>query len=302
MSKWIKHAALAAPILATLLCVGEGRADTVNNPIAMPITLDGLFTNGVPTPGSGREWSDVTPLAFVAPSDPMGTLFRAPLGDPRVNSLLYAAIAPGTSAPSFELYLMYDYLGRTNLNFAPGEFVADIRFPLGRAARPMLITGDDITVQIRGSNFIASSFDVFVDLDNNGTPDALASQFGIEAGVNIGPSLLSLANHLQIELEVPLLAPPGFFTFDGSQGGFPGEGGRGYSPAPAFWGASSAKDVGDPPISSAIFQLNPDGSTTASNNNVPLIGPSAVPEPASLLLVGVGLGAVGLSRLRRKKA
>jgi hypothetical protein len=65
-----------------------------------------------------------------------------------------------------------------------------------------------------------------------------------------------------------------------------------YSPDPAYWRADASKDSGDPPISSAIFTINPDGSTT--------IQPVAIPEPSALALMGLGLG-LGLARLRARR-
>jgi hypothetical protein len=52
--------------------------------------------------------------------------------------------------------------------------------------------------------------------------------------------------------------------------------------------------VTDPPISSAIFTLNPDGTTTVTPalgaNGDPVLQPqNVVPEPSSQVLAGVGL-------------
>ena len=60
-----------------------------------------------------------------------------------------------------------------------------------------------------------------------------------------------------------------------------------YSPDPAFWSASDA------PLGSAIFTLNPNGSTTVTPalgpNGDPVLQPQdLVPEPSSVLLAVVG--------------
>jgi PEP-CTERM motif len=76
-----------------------------------------------------------------------------------------------------------------------------------------------------------------------------------------------------------------------------------YSPDPAFWGASEKSTGGiDPPISSGIFQLNPDGSTDI----IPVLGPNgpvmqdtALPEPGTLLAIGSGLVLIALRRRRK---
>jgi hypothetical protein len=66
-----------------------------------------------------------------------------------------------------------------------------------------------------------------------------------------------------------------------------------YSPEPAFWSASTfpgaPTGASDPPISSAIFNLNPNGTTTV----IPVLGPNGepvlqalpVPEPSTLGLL-----------------
>ena len=107
-------------------------ADQALNPVSQfPVTVDGQFTGGVVGGALQGEWSDVTPLAFISPATPGGTLFQVPVGDSARNSLLYAANAPGTVInDGVDLYLMYDYLPRTNSNFAPGELMAEISFPI----------------------------------------------------------------------------------------------------------------------------------------------------------------------------
>ncbi len=80
-----------------------------------------------------------------------------------------------------------------------------------------------------------------------------------------------------------------------------------YDPSPAFWSAGfggtfSAAVAADPPITSAIFTLNPNGTTIVT----PVLGtnggpvqqiPEGVPEPSSLLLVLSGV--LALTRLKK---
>jgi hypothetical protein len=270
-------------------------ADEIVNPLsAFEITVDGQFS-------PSTEWSDVTPLAFIAPPDNSGTLLRTTLDDPNANSHLYAAVAPGAVAEGPELYLMYDYSDRTSLDFGFGEFVADIVFPA-------TVDGAEhmITVQIRGAAaatsveskggvsatiepLVDSFFDIFVEYAGQPAPSPrLAELYGIEGAVGLGSSPLSSAPHLLIELEVPLLITSTFGVFEPSDGI--------YSPAPAFWGASAANDAVDPPISAAIFTINPNGSTTINNNFVT----AAIPLPAAVWAGGALLGCVAVRRVMRR--
>jgi hypothetical protein len=83
-----------------------------------------------------------------------------------------------------------------------------------------------------------------------------------------------------------------------------------YDPSPAFWSASTggggpAAGPADPPISSAIFTLNPDGTTTVNPvlglNGDPILQP-AIPEPSSFVLAGIGLlGILGYHSLRGRQ-
>jgi hypothetical protein len=81
-----------------------------------------------------------------------------------------------------------------------------------------------------------------------------------------------------------------------------------YSPNPAFWSASTGGLGGvsltslDPPITSGIFQLNPDGTTTVApvltSSGAPILE-GDVPEPATWWVVGSG--ALALLALRKRK-
>lgn len=125
------------------------------------------------------------------------------------------------------------------------------------------------------------------------TPDdLLRAQF--HAALGFGPSPNLAADHLMAEFDLSIdNKAPGRVGGDGL-----------YDPSPAFWSASKSGNP-DPPISSAIFQLNPDGSTIVT----PVLGPAggpvprpqdAVPEPslAGWLLGGGIIGS--LLALRRR--
>ena len=295
------------PIFVSIIMLSgtitPGFAQTVNPVSAFPIIVDGAFSP------FDEEWSDITPEAFISPDTNSGTLFQTTIDpfDPAANAFTYAALAPTVATgPVDEIYLMYDYLPRTDPFFigfnaiTPGEFVADIFFPItittlnGASYLPGIPESMqafagvdptevvDITVQIRVPEFgeplcpdETGFFDVFIVANFlNPALTNCAVDFGIEAAGGFGLSpqgnLRGVATHLLVELEVPLLIDP-TFPEPGSpiDGGVPGfacpDGTCGYSPDPAFWGASVANDLVDPPASAAVFTINPDGSTTVQN-------------------------------------
>lgn len=135
--------------------------------------------------------------------------------------------------------------------------------------------------------------------DSTSDPDFVAGSF--QSAIGFGTSPDSLTNHLMAEFQLaintslfPVPVPPTNGLYD---------------PSRAAWTASVTSGIAaDPPISSGIFQLNPDGSTTVT----PLFGPDhgpvlqpqdavAVPEPASAI-VFLGLGAIGLVGFVRRRA
>ncbi len=313
----------ATAVLATGCLSNNASAQTgVTNPVSgINITVDGKFDvydkngnvtgAGIPTPGSGVEWSDITPLAFISPVGPGNTnpLLATNIGDPNANTLLYAGLDPGKD----DLYLAYDFSGRTN-PFLPGDTIASIQFPFVLpTGSPLAPNGGsrDLTVTFKMNNqkfFPASTlngnsivvfqpFSILVSAPAaNGDPlfnNVDASQFGMQGAFGFSPSLLTNTPHLVVELAVPLDIPAGFSTVLPPTDVNPPFGG--YSPAPAFWNAFATDNSGDPPISSAFFQINPDGSTFLRPNV-----PTVTPEPGGLALLGVGLLPV-LAQWRRRR-
>lgn len=141
------------------------------------------------------------------------------------------------------------------------------------------------------------------------TPDPDFPLGRFQAVVGFGPSPDNSTNHLLGEFQLSVnTAPPASPNPNGL-----------YSPAPAFWSASAAADqvgvpVGggiggiiDPPISSGIFSLSPDGTTTVipalGADGGPALQPQdVVPEPSSWVLLGLGaVGLVGYGCARKKR-
>ena len=305
----------------------NGNDSEVTNPISMfEIMVDGLFSGGVSGGQINGEWSDVTPLGFVGPpsddpSLPLGGLRRTGVfdgGDTGImpNSLKYVAVAPGNDVPDGipeDLYLLYDYLPRTNPVFRAGEIIAEVTFPVmldsdetlirvllrgaDPGARPVLMDADGDGM---GDPVPGSFFDVFVYVGTDTTQTNMIdpSRLGINAAVGFGPTALSQTVHMTWELEAALLIPAGFFDDDPGlpAGGLPGVDGNGYSPDPAFWRASSKNDREDPISAAVDVQINSNGSVTADSSQVP----PAVPEPVGAVLGLMGVGALGVSvRWRR---
>jgi len=296
--------------------ITPGYAETMNPVSAFPIVVDGAFF-------PADEWSDVTPLAFISPDTNDGTLFQTTVDDPDANAFTYVALAPTQAfGPVDELYLMYDFLPRTDPFVKPGDFVADKFFPLtittlipvdylpGIPESMQAFAGIssivvDITVQVRApTNAVpvcpdeTGLFDVFITngvFFNNGVH--CASEFGIGVAVGLGPSpegdFRAAGDHLLVEVEVPLLISSAFADPLGPlAGGVPGfdcpSGPCGYSPAPAFWAADIANNLANPPASAAVFTIDPFGVTTVNNVAPSLgmaVGGDLIPLDSTMVLV-----------------
>lgn len=289
MSKYILAGLIAASASVSLTASSNAQISQ------FPFTLDGKFSGG-------GEWSDVTPFTFL--SVPGQTATPVPLGSG--NTELWAAISHNVASASgdLQLHLLYDFLPRTSPP-SSGETFASVSFPVTLPNRP---TGDrtNISVLFIG-NGGPSFFDVFVDLNLDGTPDFPAAALGILGSASASPSSLGATPHLIAELEVPLRIPAGFATPPPGGGqGLPGGGinpATGlYDPDPVFWGAAGSGDgtavspgggSGGPlqSASAATIGINPNGSLT--------ITPGAVPEPTSAALLLAGLGVFAARRRRQ---
>jgi hypothetical protein len=218
----------------------------------------------------------------------------------------FSGITPTEAGIPNTLFLMYDYVSSAEAGFSVVNSFYDVFFSV-----PAL--GDDYVVRIFGQdNFLAVEKEIGTvsSLNPDGTfnledpvwspldsDDLAIAKF--QTAIGFGTSPNSGSPHLMAEFQLSINT--GAFS-GGPSTGF-------YDPAPAFWSASVGKEGSDPPISSAIFTLNPDGSTIVA----PALGPNGdpvqqpqqvVPEPSTLAMVGtpVMIGLIGFCRRKRPTA
>ena len=242
---------------------------------------DGGFNlpNG-PQTSDGPEWSGPNVVKDFFPVAPDGS----------GGAYLYVEQGSGNQAGT--LFLMYDYVNGTANN-------ANTFFDVFFQDRP---ANTDYGIRIQGNSFTAyekafgppSPLSADGSFDFGGAPwtpvtaaDLNLANFHGAIGFGTSPNLV--ANHLMAEFDLTI------------NSGVAGQPNGIYDPAPAFWSAS-CKNCGpvDPPITSGIFVLNPDGSTTVT----PVLGPSGgpqqqpneTPEPATVWLMVPALGFVLLRR------
>ncbi len=271
----------AAMTLAVLVPAGTARALLSAN----PHVTDGVFTGP-------QEW-DTTRTTV--------TEFTFPVVGNTGGANLFVEQAGGV------LYLMYDYTNSAALHLTPANATFDVFFQVPNDQPG----GTDYVVSFTNSTFSAfekpttgpasplnpdGSFNLNSPVWTALSSDDLArAGFASAVGFGHDPATPSVPDHLLAEFQLTIQTasnPDGF-----------------YDPSPAFWSASASGGglgVADPPISSAIFQLNPDGTTIV----VPVLGPNGgpvlqpqdavTPEPSSVALVGVGVAILAVARRRRR--
>ncbi len=268
MRSWIGFFAVAA------LSGGLAHATTVCNHVT-----DGVF-------GSG-EWNCPTVSTSFFPQVAGGG-----------GAFLYAD--QGQNGNN-NLYLMYDYVGAV----APSSFF-DVFFEVVPDASSYLVRipagGGGLQTFERPIGTVApllpnGSFDLsgssgWIPL----TPADLAlAQF--QGAVGFGPSPNDATPHPMAEFQLTINRPAGPSGASGANGI--------YDPSPAFWSASEKSSGGaDPPISSGIFMLNPDGTTTVlpvlGGDGAPLQQSTDLPEPRTLVIFASGLFGIFASRYYRR--
>ncbi len=273
-------------IVLALLAPG-GAAGVFSPPVH---TTDGMFTNA-------SEW-DATRATV--------TEVHFPVVGNTGGANLFVEQSSGV------LYLMYDYTNSNALGLSPGNAAFNVFF---QVPNDNTQGGEDYVVHFTGSTFQAfekltsgpasplnpdGSFDLNSPVWTPLSTDDLA-RAGFQTAIGFGhdPATPAVPDHLLAEFQLNLQSAsnPG--------GGF-------YDPAPAFWSASVSGTGGpaaDPPISSGIFELNPDGTTIVipvfGANGGPALQPQdvTVPEPASVTLTGLGVALLvaGRRRMARRR-
>lgn len=240
----------------------------------------------------------------------------------------YLYVDQGIGNQFGNLYLMYDYVNSPNLALNPtlvsttfdvffqvttpteaNDYVAqfgttpDSKVPTGFDQTQFLVfekpQGTVSPVNLNGSlNLSGAPWTLLNPTGGPNDPDFAKGNF--QAAVGFGASPNSSTSHLMGEFQLSIDTS----LFPGNSGPSTGL----YSPEPAFWSAGAFTSGGvDPPISSGIFTLNADGSTTVNPalgpNGAPVLQPQdAVPEPSSVVLLSLGalvLLARGWQRSKR---
>jgi hypothetical protein len=254
------------------------------SPVRAQHLTDGSFSNPA-------EWDPLRPTVTKH--------FFAGAPDGSGNAYLYVEHQLGAKNL---LYLMYDYVGSPPGSDATNSFF-DVFFEVNGGPDP-----NDYIVHFDSGSFSAferphgdippfnpdGSFDISPGSgwDPLSPADLALARFSTSIGFGASPD--QAANHLMAEFELSV--------------GDATNGGNGiYSPEPAFWSASKGgANVGDPPISSAIFQLNPDGTTFVlpqlGPNGGPIQIPSqAVPEAGAVAMLGCAGLSLAVFAYRRKR-
>jgi hypothetical protein len=247
--------------------------------IPVPHITDGIFTPG--------EWPTATSSQLLFPFDPTtgagGAWLYADQGT--------AAGGPPGGALGTTLFLLYDYTSGTTVP-TPNTFF-DVFFAVPSQQV-------DYLVRIMGNNtFTAFEKPIstlaptpgggFVPQAPPWTPlsqsDLTLANF--HGAIGFGPSPNLSVNHQIAEFQLTI-------NTTGSNSNPNGI----YNPSPAFWSASTGGvapgvALADPPISSAIFTLNPDGTISLAPvfgpNGDPILQPQTViPEPSGFALACAG--------------
>jgi len=217
------------------------------------------------------------------------------------GAYLYVGQGVGTQANKF--YLMSDYVRNTNAVTSQSFFDLLFQVPYLNKDFGAHITQAGLSVFEKPAGTL-SQLNADGSLKFSASPwvaapggDLTLGQF--QGAIGFGPSPDLATSHQLAEFELTINTTR--FIPPGATNGL-------LDPASSFWSVSNKGfGVGDPPISSAIFQLNPNGTTTVNPvfgaDGGPVLQPQdvVVPAPAAVW-GGVGLmGVMAAMGLRRQR-
>lgn len=282
------HLKTTRPGLALFAALSAGLAQAAEIQTCNHVT-DGVFNGSASSTDNATEWGcpTVSQSAFAQVGNAGGAVLYADQGG-----------QPGANGFLSTLYLMYDYVAGA----APASFF-DVFFevvPDGHAYLvriPAPTSPDPAPALLAFERPIGS----VAPLDQNGSFD-IGPNSGWEALSDADKALADFRGAVGFGSSPnnPVAHPMAEFQLSINQATDPSQPSGLYDPSPAFWSAS-VKAVDDPPLSSGVFTLHPDGTTTVTPALGPDGGPvmqgSVLPEPATLLLFLPGL--LALARFRR---
>ena len=301
----MKPTELIAALAGAALCCAA--TQVAASPFAH--VTDGVFTSGAEWTGTNVSKTFFPAVGPDGPAQSGGAYLYVEQGNRQFNQLktinpeLVAFGTPNT------LFLMYDWVNSVKFAVDAHSFL-DVFFQVNGSVH----AADYLVRMFAGTD----NFQAYERAPGSPAPVNPDGSFNVGAGsgwsaldaedlalakfrtaIGSGASPDDATPHLMAEFEL---------SIDNSspdRGGSQSAPGL-YDPAPAFWSASAKIGI-DPPLSSGMFSLNPDGSTNVTSvfgpNGGPIsqpIQPLAVPEPSTLLLAGLGLLAcLGINKGRK---
>ena len=261
-------------LVAAVTCSAQAFAE-----LGCDHVVDGVFNGSASSTSDASEWSCSTVAKHFFPSVGVagGAYLYVDQSGPVLN-LMYDYTRSRVAAAFFDVFFEVVPDGLAYLVRIPGSGgLQAYERPIGSIA-PLDAGGSFFTGAGSGWDPLTAA-------------DLALARF--KGAVGFGSSQNEAADHAMAEFQLTINRAD------------PGSGGPAtgiYDPAPAFWSAS-AKPTGvvDPPISSGIFSLNRDGSTSVTPvldaSGAPVMQGSVVPEPATLAMCLAGL--IGIGGLRR---